>query len=354
MTLTLTLLRSQIGGRAGKALTRNASGEYVSVSEYSMSTHFLARSASFEFPNEFCAFLSKAAWAGEFAVRGDLASHAKTRATIMRRHNNPDAKTNCLVDVPRSWIGLDLDGVEVPAPLGAPDRMTAAAIYIRDNILPPEFANVTGVASATTRTGIVGPNVARLRMWFMLNREVGNEELRTWARGYRAATEVTLDPALYNASQPHYLSRPIFIGCEDPIKASEIASVINGEKQTVDLNIAAYSQFIEAITAELKLITLSCGRDWERLAHETIGGADGFRIAIERVIGVALNSGADLHRVQCVIASVLEARGEPGRYSNAWVASAWNSFKRRKTKAQAAADEAVCEVARLLFKNGGE
>jgi hypothetical protein len=139
---------------------------------------------------------------------------------------------------PRRWIPLDLDGVEVPNGYGAPDKLAEAAYFIRDNMLPSYFRGVRCVAVATASTGRIGPNLARLRLFFVLTRPADNDALYYWAEGLSIARpDLRLDPTVLRAMQPIYTARPIFRGMTDPVPAWGRVTILDGYTDEVELEL---------------------------------------------------------------------------------------------------------------------
>ena len=134
----------------------------------------------------------------------------------LRRWAAADPSTNTLEAVDRQWLPIDIDDVAVPSPLGRGDRLDDAARYVRDTVLPPEFHGIAAAATATSSSGLKGDTLARLRLFFALDRPLSLDVLRLWARGARAAG-LPVDPAVIQAGQPIYTARPLFRGIADPV-----------------------------------------------------------------------------------------------------------------------------------------
>jgi hypothetical protein len=138
----------------------------------------------------------------------------------------------------RQWIVLDLDGVCVPDGYGAPDKLAEAAYFIRDNKLPGYFRGVRSVAAATASTGRKGPNVAHMRLYFVLARPEDNDALYAWADDLSVAQpDLRLDPAVLRPYQPIYTARPIFKGCSDPVPAWGRVRLLDGYTDEVELEL---------------------------------------------------------------------------------------------------------------------
>jgi hypothetical protein len=131
---------------------------------------------------------------------------------------NPDLANgdqNTLLDVPRWWVALDLEGVQRPAHLPATDLYGCADLVLRR--LPEIFRKAHRIIQASGGHGIK-PDI-RLRIWYWLDRAVTCRELKLWLRGTPA------DPALFNSAQLCYTAAPSFEnGAVDPVPR-RIASI---------------------------------------------------------------------------------------------------------------------------------
>jgi hypothetical protein len=153
-----------------------------------------------------------------FIIRGQLKPGLDYSHTHRRLLYPKDGEAATIDRPPRRWIVLDLDGVEVPHGLGAPDKMAEAGYFIRDNKLPAYFRGIRCVAAATASTGRKGPTIARLRLFFALVEAAPNDDLYAWCDGLsRRQPNLRLDPSVMLAMQPIYTARPIFRGMSDPI-----------------------------------------------------------------------------------------------------------------------------------------
>jgi hypothetical protein len=138
----------------------------------------------------------------------------------------------------RNWLGLDLDDVEVPYGLGAPDKLVEAAYHTRDHRLPSYFRSVRCVVTATAKSGLMlkGPGVARFRLYFLLSRSVANELLLAWAEAlHDARPDLGLDPSVFQPYQPIFTGRPIFRGCSDPVPEWGRVRLLDGSEESIDV-----------------------------------------------------------------------------------------------------------------------
>jgi hypothetical protein len=142
-------------------------------------------------------------------VRGGIADPQRTRGVRRLLHTDPltgDQPT--LVDAPRSWVALDMDGA--PAPSGIDLRDLTACGAAARSILPDAFHGAACLVGATAGHSLK-PGL-RLRLWFFLARPLTGAEAQRWLRGRPACDPSTLRPA-----QVIYTASPLFIGCPDPL-----------------------------------------------------------------------------------------------------------------------------------------
>lgn len=146
------------------------------------------------------------------AVRGGIADRARTRAVRRLLHaDGDDAKT--LIDVPRAWLALDIDGLSVPDYIDRHSIFQCAVTAI--NALPPAFRGAGFVAMATGSHG-VKPG-AHLRLWCVLARAIDGADASRWIAAIRK-TLAALDPASARPAQIIYAAAPVFESADDPIK----------------------------------------------------------------------------------------------------------------------------------------
>lgn len=142
-------------------------------------------------------------------VRGGIADPQRVRG--VRRLVHPDAETGdqpTLVDVPRAWMALDMDGAPAPAGLDLHDLVACGAAA--RSILPDAFHTAACLVGATAGHSL--KSGLRLRLWFFLSRPLAGAEAQRWLRGRPACDPSTLRPA-----QVIYTAAPIFAGRTDPL-----------------------------------------------------------------------------------------------------------------------------------------
>src|SRR5262245_59173945 len=65
----------------------------------------------------------------------------------LRRWADLNPVGNTLIDVPRSWVAIDVDDYGVPEPFGLADHLADAAAFVRDDALGEEFCDVACIAA---------------------------------------------------------------------------------------------------------------------------------------------------------------------------------------------------------------
>jgi hypothetical protein len=139
-------------------------------------------------------------------VRGQIADAG--RVTHVRRLLHPDGSDPAsLIDVPRRWLALDVDGLGRPATIAAANLVACAGIAIA--ALPAEFHAARCLVQATASHGFK-PGL-RLRLWFWLDRPVSSAELKRWLPAG------LVDHAVFSAAQIIYTAAPLFDGARDPL-----------------------------------------------------------------------------------------------------------------------------------------
>ena len=141
-------------------------------------------------------------------VRGAIADPKRTRG-VRRLLHDDGADLATLVDVPRWWCALDIDGMPLPKGCDASDVFSCGIAAILT--LPTEFRGAAFIAQATGSHGI--KSGMRLRVWCRLSRPATGAELAFWLRGVPY-----LDRASFSAAQVIYTASPTFEAGIDPLK----------------------------------------------------------------------------------------------------------------------------------------
>jgi hypothetical protein len=260
--------------------------------------------------------------------------------SAVHRRRWADPKDATLHAVDRRWLPLDCDDVTVPAGLGRAARLAEAALYVREQLAPPEFRGVRMITIPSASTGLQGDGIARFKLFVILDRAWPLETLKDWVTGARVCDALPVDPAVVQAGQPLYTARPPFMNMADPVPASCRVVILPGSTDTVPLVADRYVAKAIKIRARVKAAASTCGRNWKQLLALTVGGDTGFFEPLTRGIGAAARAGASASEIEGFVAALLAQRADPGRkrqYGAAWVRRSLRSFRRRDDAARAAA-----------------
>jgi len=148
-----------------------------------------------------------------------------TDADDMVRTLYPRADTPATLSaVPRSWLPIDLDDLEVPegADIAEPQVCLEAAL----KGLPAECLGVTVIVQFTGSHGFK-PGI-RLRLFYWLARPLLPRQMLAWLKPY------AVDAALYNANQLIYTAAPILMGVENPFPDGRLF-LLRGEKEVLEV-----------------------------------------------------------------------------------------------------------------------
>jgi hypothetical protein len=238
----------------------------------------------------------------------------------------------------RGWITLDLDDVVVPPGMGKPERLIDAAVHVRDKLLPIEFVETQMIVTPTSQSGLRGNDVARMRLWFALDRAIPLAELKRWATGLRKVHDLPVDPSVIQAGQPIYTGRPVFVGMADPISPDIHAVVVPGFcAATVALVVSAFDVPAAGIDRAVTHVARATGGDWRRLLEATLG-ANGFFEPLTQALGLAARKTDSIGDIAAFVAALLTERADPARrlqYNAAWVRSTVERFRRADAQSQA-------------------
>lgn len=142
-------------------------------------------------------------------IRGELLGGQTVLG--IRRLLHPDKVTGdaaTIRDVPRRWLAIDVEGIDLPASIHPSDLAGCAAVGL--SRLPTELQGAGCIVQASAQHGL-RPDL-RLRLWFYLDRPTYGRELKRWFRGMPA------DLSVFGAVQPIYTAAPVLApGAENAI-----------------------------------------------------------------------------------------------------------------------------------------
>lgn len=146
-------------------------------------------------------------------VRGGIADRGRTRAVRRLLRADGDCPAT-LIDVPRGWLALDVDGAEIPDYISGCSAFEMAMFAL--TALGAPFISAGCVAQATASAGL--KTGARCRVWLTLARPINGSEAAIWVSRLRR-TLPAIDPASARPAQIIYTAAPIFENPEaNPIK----------------------------------------------------------------------------------------------------------------------------------------
>jgi hypothetical protein len=322
---------------AVKTLTRHADGSVTKTSDYDYVTWWTFAPTSASSHEEMATCLRGLALdRHKMLVMGDPVAGLDLRKPHRRQWADPARATLCAVA--REWIALDMDDVPVPPELGRPERLIDAARYVRDKLLPHEFIDTSMVVSPTAQSGLRGDALARMRLWFALDRAVPLADLKRWATGVRKVHDLPVDGSVLQAGQPIYTGRPSFVGMNDPISPGMHAVVVSGFcADTVALNASAFDVRAAAIDHAITHATHQAHGDWRRLLDATLG-VNGFFEPLSKALGLAAGSADSIADILAFVAALLTERADPGRrlqYGPTWVRRTVERFRQKDGQARA-------------------
>jgi hypothetical protein len=194
---TITLLSCSQGVVLAKRITPDGK-----ITDYDSAKHFTATENPVPDFHRLAEILRQiASMSTVCVVRGALVGGPQRQGIRRLLHDDPktgDAAT--LRDVPRRWLALDVDKLDLPAGVDLTDLTSCAQVAIAT--LPSAFHGRRCLVQATASHGLK-PGI-RLRLWFWLSRPTSGRELKAWLRG------APVDHAVFSAAQAIYTAAPVF------------------------------------------------------------------------------------------------------------------------------------------------
>lgn len=202
----LTILRTK-GLSATKTIGLAQDGLPAIISSYGNAKRFAVRQVPIAGLSDLATALDRVRW-DEFVIRGEPEAGIDLKDTVRRLHHDPvTGEAATFREVPRRWLLLDFDTVEVPAWLD-PTVADDAVAYLR-SLLPDEFHASSFWWGWTSSAGIK-PEL-RMRLAFWLERPVDKAFLDRWL------ADAPVDGTVFRAVQAIYVARPILRGVPDPV-----------------------------------------------------------------------------------------------------------------------------------------
>ena len=131
---------------------------------------------------------------------------------VLRRTKDSPHGGGHFIDVPRTWIPVDVDGCPVDDK-GATEATLCALV----DRFPEPFRDRSFWYQFTSQHNIAGEGrqVVRVRLWFHSETPVSSQAILTCFAGRLA--DLRIDPCVWRAVQPVYIARPLLDGIDDPL-----------------------------------------------------------------------------------------------------------------------------------------
>lgn len=174
-----------------------------------------------------------------FIVRGQVDAERTPPEWIRRKKCRYNDSDTYLTDAPLNWLMIDIDKLELPEGLSITDSTTEAIQYAVAQ-LPTEFHDVSYHWSLSSSAGVKTNNQISAHLFFWLDMPIENERIGEWAIAFNSAVGYKLiDPALFNAVQPHYLAPPVFHdGVSDPFEGKPRSGFIRCPQDSMSLDLS--------------------------------------------------------------------------------------------------------------------
>ena len=282
MISTITTLRSVNNEPATKLIRPDANGK-LRTTDYGKSKYFHVGIESIGDIFELSGLLKGLEDnASTMIVRGGLKPDVDLSRPVRRRMrgNEQDVNESPFEDIEQPWMMLDFDTVEATPTTDLVNDPESAIRHVI-KMLPMEFQDVTCHWQLSSSAGI--KSGIRIHLWYWLTKPMTSYDLKQqWAVKFNQQEGSKLiDPALFQAVQPHYTAKPVFVGgAVDPL--TRRSGLLEGSRPAVELNLdfpqAASSDSLSPVSRQL---TSSAGGFHKIL--DLIGDAsDGFNSPLSR------------------------------------------------------------------------
>jgi hypothetical protein len=133
-----------------------------------------------------------------------------------------------IVSGQRASLLFDTDKIKAPegSRLGLAEYIEEQARFVREEVLPRPFRDVTLIVRASASTGF-DPLSISLHIYVLLNQLIPLATLYRYVRGLWSSG-VSIDPSVMLPGQPVYSARPVLRGLVDPVPPSSRVFVLPG------------------------------------------------------------------------------------------------------------------------------
>jgi hypothetical protein len=214
-----------------------------------------------------------------------------------------------LVPRPCAFLLFDTDGVRAPegSMLGLARHIEEQARFVREEVLPRPFRDVTLIVRASTSTGFNADSIS-LHIYVLLDRLVPLATLYRYVRGLWSSG-IRIDPSVMLAGQPVYSGRPIFKGgLVDPLGARPRVFVLPGLMSCAhDVDWLEFEEPLAVREAtEKRMRAAGAQRGWRGILAEGLGGMPGmFFGPISSAMGRGLAEGVPIDELAGAMHAVI-------------------------------------------------
>ena len=204
-------------------------GDVVRAKKAEMSSYFRYESREVDDIDEFASLLTALEQdRSRFIIRGQLAEDVDTDKPMRRRlyrSDRSEPNESPFLDVSTTWVMIDVDKLALPEGMSVRDD-TLASLEYAISLLPAEFQDSSVFWQLSGSAGVFDDGHISAHLYYWLDKPIANDVLRQWARG---CDRRLVDPAVFNAVQPHYTAAPLFgEGCVDPFPNSRSGLIKKG------------------------------------------------------------------------------------------------------------------------------
>jgi hypothetical protein len=214
-----------------------------------------------------------------------------------------------IVPRPCAFILFDTDGVKAPegSRLGLAKHVEEQARFIREEVLPRPFRDVTLIVRASTSTGFNADSIS-LHIYVLLDQLVPLATLYRYVKGMWSSG-IRIDPSVMQAGQPIYSGKPLFVGgLADPLGAHPRVFLLPGlTPYARDID---WDEFEEPLAAreatEQRMRAAGAERGWRGILAEGLGGMPGmFFGPISSAMGRGLAEGIPIDELAGAMHAVI-------------------------------------------------
>ena len=204
-------------------------GDVVRAKKAEMSSYFRFESRAVNEIDEFASLLKELEHdRSRFIIRGQLADDVDTDKPMRRRlyrSDRSEPNESPFLDVSTTWVMIDVDKLALPEGMSVRED-TLASLGYAIGLLPAEFQDSSVFWQLSGSAGVFDDGHISAHLYYWLDKPIANDVLRHWAKG---CDRRLVDPAVFNAVQPHYTAAPLFgESCVDPFPNSRSGLIKKG------------------------------------------------------------------------------------------------------------------------------